>query len=61
MEERVSDFFFRNSSFLRAFLLRVEGVFRVFSGLAGVQAVSEFLFPLELSKEKEKDPAVIEK
>ena len=56
-----SDFFFRNSSRLRAFLLRVEGDFRVFPATAGDRAVAEFLIPLEVSKEKAKDPAVIEK
>ena len=61
MLEGVSDFFFRNSSRRQAFLFRVEGDFRDIRASAGDQAVAEFLFPLEVSKEKAKDPAVIEK
>ena len=59
--EGVSAFFFRNSSFLRAFLLRVDGDFLVFQALAGDRTVAGFLFPLEVSKEKAKDPAVIDR
>ena len=61
MQEGVSDFFFRNSSRLRAFLLSVEGDFLGFLAIAGDRAAAGFLFPLEKSKEKAKDPAVIEK
>ena len=61
MLNEFSDFFFRNSSRLRAFLLRVEGDFRVVPALAGDRAVAEFLFPLEVSKEKVNGPAVIER
>ena len=57
----VSDFFFRNSSRRRAFLFRVEGDFRDIRASAGDQAVAEFLFPLEVSKEKVNGPAVIER
>ena len=59
--EGVSDFFFRNSSRLRAFLLSVEGDFLGFLAIAGDRAAAGFLFPLEESKEKAKDPAVIER
>ena len=41
--------------------MSVEGDFLGFLAIAGDRAAAGFLFPLEESKEKAKDPAVIER